>query len=199
MRERIQENLGREYEERSFPINTNKFLGITVQLYPITEEDLMDCGGGIQEQFETSLDDYEKLLEILDETNPLCSVHKAHVSIAKFRNAIDDEDKKKQDESSYGTHGEMKTEDCNIEPDYVYDDEPYDEHDDEEELTILFCVLAAKADRGVADFLVHPVFHGWRRSLSIIGYMQTWKKKILYKKHLRLDEGCRFCILEKKY
>ena len=34
----------------------------------------------------------------------------------------------------------------------------------------------AKADRGVAgELLVNPVYHEWRGSLKIIGYLQTWR------------------------
>ena len=58
------ENVEMELEERCFSIVTDKRYGTTINPYPITEEDLMDCNGKIPEQFEESLDDHEKLLFI---------------------------------------------------------------------------------------------------------------------------------------
>ena len=107
------ENIEMELEERCFSIVTDNRYGTTINLYPITEEDLMDCNGEVPEQFEESLDDHEKLLDLLSESDTLCSTHsvqdrtqrfrdvrgedlqgvyKAHASIAKFRNALDDEE-----------------------------------------------------------------------------------------------------------
>ena len=37
---------------------------------------------------------------------------------------------------------------------------PEKNHEDNEDTTLLFWVLAAKACRGVAELLVDPVFHG---------------------------------------
>ena len=197
----------------------------TVHPHLIIENDVLECNGVILEQFETSLDDHESLMEILDESNLMCSVHKTFIPIAKFRNAIIDEDKveflttrhhgrnnyaqaesvylsqcrksdlvrnannyednKEQDRSSYGIHGEMRTVDCNVEPDEVHGDELDDEHEDEEGSTIPLCVLAAKGGRGVAELPVNPVFLDWRRSVRRNGYMQTWKKNLPYRNNLK--------------
>ena len=113
MREQVHENLEMESEKRCFSIITDMRYGTTINSYPITEEDLMDCNGEVPEQFEESLDDHEKLLDLLSESNTLCSVHsaqvnvqrfrdirdeglqgvhKAHAPIAKFRNALNDEE-----------------------------------------------------------------------------------------------------------
>ena len=102
-----------ELEERCFSIVTDNRYGITINPYPITEEDLMDCYGEIPEQFKESLDNHEKLLDLLSESDTLCSTHsfqdrtqrfmevqgevlqgvyKAQAPIAKFRNALDDEE-----------------------------------------------------------------------------------------------------------
>ena len=76
----------------------------------------------------------------------------------------------------------MRTEDCNVELVNAQVDELDDKHEDEEGSTIRFCVLAAKAGRGVAELPVN---------------MQTWNKKILHKKHLILDGGWRESVLGK--
>ena len=77
MKQRIDEELELDQEERSFSIITNKFLGTTVHPHPLIEEDILDCSGRIVEQFESSLDNHENLKEILDESYAMCSVHKA--------------------------------------------------------------------------------------------------------------------------
>ena len=112
MREQIHESLRMGSEQRCFSITVNEKLGTTVNPYPINEEDLIDCGGVIPEQFEESLDDHEKLLDLLTGTETMCKSHsdqariqeyhethdnlqgvyKAQVPIAKFRNALDDEE-----------------------------------------------------------------------------------------------------------
>ena len=111
MREQVHESLWRDSEQRCFSITVNEKFGTTINPYPINEEDLMDCGGIIPEQFE-SLDDHEKLLDLLTGTDTMCkahsnqvriqeycetqdnlqSVHRAQVPITKFRNALDDEE-----------------------------------------------------------------------------------------------------------
>jgi len=63
-----------------------------------------------------------------------------------------------------------------------------DEIEDED---VEFSVLAAKAGRGVAELLVDPVFHGWRRAMRMKGYMQGWRTKYSHNKHLIQDENCR--------
>ena len=112
MREQVHESLRMDSEERCFSITVNKKLGITVNPYPINEEDLIDCNGIIPEQFEESLDDHDKLLDLLTGTDTMCEVHsaqvvmqkyneaqdnlqsahRAQVPITKFRNALDDEE-----------------------------------------------------------------------------------------------------------
>ena len=70
--------------------------------------------------------------------------------------------------------------------------------DDSEESTIPFCALAANAGRDAAEqLLVNPVYHGWRRSIRIIGYMQAWTKLYRHKTHLTADKDCRICTLSK--
>ena len=59
-------NLTRSGVTHSPPHPTNKFLWTIVHPYPITEEDIMDCNGRVPEQFESSLDDQENLLDIIE-------------------------------------------------------------------------------------------------------------------------------------
>ena len=44
--------------------------------------------------------------------------------------------------------------------------------DEIEDENVKFSVLAAKAGRGVAELLVDPIFHGWRRAMRITSYLQ---------------------------
>ena len=74
MREQVHESLWRDSEQRCFSITVNEKFGTTINPYPINEEDLMDCGGIIPEQFE-SLDDHEKLLDLLTGTDTMCKAH----------------------------------------------------------------------------------------------------------------------------
>ena len=92
MRKRIDEEFEAGLEERSFSIITNKFLGTTVQPYPISEYDVIDCEGLIPEQFEDTTDDTGHLLMIMDNSESMCTVHKATVPISKYRNAIADQE-----------------------------------------------------------------------------------------------------------
>ena len=96
-------------------------------------------------------------------------------------------------ETVKSTPESLNSDTCNQDLDNELDDEL---DDDNEELTILFCVLAAKPGRGVARvLLVNPVYHGWRRSLRIIGYVQAWSKKYLQKTHNGVKKDCRICML----
>ena len=49
--------------------------------------------------------------------------------------------------------------------------------------------------RGVAELLVDPIFHGWRRALRVTGYMQGWSAKDFYRRHLVSIEDCSICKL----
>ena len=92
VRDQIHERLDIESEMRCFFITKDKRLRITVNPYPINEEDVLDCNGEIPEQFEKSLDDHEKLLNLLEESNTLCSVHNAQSSVLKFEEMRKDGD-----------------------------------------------------------------------------------------------------------
>ena len=108
MRKQVHERLRMDPEQRCFSITVNDKIGTTINPYPINEEDLMDCDGIIPEQFEESLDDHDKLLDLLSGTDTMCethctqvrmqkycetqinlqSLHRAQVPITKFRNAL---------------------------------------------------------------------------------------------------------------
>ena len=68
-----------------------------------------------------------------------------------------------------------------------------DESDDDiEEMTILFSILALRAGKGVArELLVDPVYHGWRRALRIIGYLQSWASIHKHKSHCEIQWDCK--------
>ena len=75
IRERIMEELEIESEKRCYSIRTNKKLGLTVNPYPISKEDIEDCCGELAEDFEDSVDDHEKLISILDYQENFCTAH----------------------------------------------------------------------------------------------------------------------------
>ena len=52
----------------------------------------MDCGGEIIEDLEDSLDEHDKLLEILDDQENLCKLHSAHGMVKTFRCQIMDQE-----------------------------------------------------------------------------------------------------------
>ncbi len=52
----------------------------------------MDCGGEIIEDLEDSLDDHEKLLELLNDQENLCKLHSAHGLVKTFRCLIMDQE-----------------------------------------------------------------------------------------------------------
>ncbi len=75
IREQIMENLDDEIEQRCYGIRTNEKLGLTVNPHPIIEEDIIDCNGDIEDDFESSLDDHERLNVILEPQGKVCRVH----------------------------------------------------------------------------------------------------------------------------
>ena len=71
-------------------------------------------------------------------------------------------------------------------------DEPEPEPDDDtEEMTIPFSVLALRAGKGVAELLIDPVRHGWRRALRIVGYLQSWARIHQHKAHKEIQWDCK--------
>ena len=72
-----------------------------------------------------------------------------------------------------------------------------DESDnDAEEMTIRFSVLALRVGKGVArELLVDPVYHGWRRALRILGYLQFWTSIYKHKSHSEIQWDCKICML----
>ena len=57
-----------------------------------SEYDVIGCNGLISDQFEDTTDDDDHLLRIMDDSESMCSVHKATIPIAKYRNAIADQE-----------------------------------------------------------------------------------------------------------
>ena len=75
IREKMMEELEVEPEERCYSIRVNEKLGLTVNPYPISKEDIEDCCGEIAEDFEDSMDDHEKLVSMLDYQENYCMEH----------------------------------------------------------------------------------------------------------------------------
>ena len=88
VRDQIHESLDAVSEMKCFSITTDKRLGITVNPYPINEEDVLDCDGEILEQLEESLDDHEKLLSLLEDSYSLCNIHNAQVNLSRYKEMI---------------------------------------------------------------------------------------------------------------
>ena len=85
MKDQIHETLEIEPEMRCFSIVTDKRFGTTINPYPINEDNILDCEGENLEQFEDSLDDHEKLLNLLEDSYSLCNVHTAQINVQRFR------------------------------------------------------------------------------------------------------------------
>ncbi len=51
-----------EVEQRCYAITTNEKLGLTVNPHPINEEDIIDCNGEVEDDFGSSLDDHQRLI-----------------------------------------------------------------------------------------------------------------------------------------
>ena len=70
----ILRDLDTEIEERYYSIRTNEKLGLTVNPYPRNREDIEDYNGEMEEEFEESLDDHERL-SILEDQENSCQSH----------------------------------------------------------------------------------------------------------------------------
>ena len=73
IREKVYEDFELETESRCFSITTDRKLGFTVSPHPIGEEDIQDSYGEVPEQFEESLDDHERLLDLLETLDASCT------------------------------------------------------------------------------------------------------------------------------
>ena len=147
MRDQVHETLEIEPEMRCFSIVTDKTLGTTINPYPINEEDLLDCDGEVPEQFEESLDDHEKLLNLLEDSYSLCNVHTAQINVQRFRDVGGDHEKLLnllEDSDSL----------CNVHTAQINAQRSGDVGSDgSDEVS----VLAAEAGKGVAELLLHGV------------------------------------------
>ena len=68
-------DLDTEIEERYYSIRTNEKLELTVNPYPRNREDIEDYNGEMEEEFEESLDDHERLISILEDQENSCQSH----------------------------------------------------------------------------------------------------------------------------
>ena len=84
IREKVYEDFEGESESRCFSITTDRKLGLTVTPHPIGEEDIQDSHGTVPEQFEESLDDHERLLELLETLDASCIQHSGCANIKRF-------------------------------------------------------------------------------------------------------------------
>jgi len=83
IRNQIDDEIFEHREARCYSITTNRGLGLTINPYPINEDDILESNGMIPEQFEESLDDHEKLLDLLDDSG--CKFHSARATLEKFK------------------------------------------------------------------------------------------------------------------
>ena len=84
-----------------------------------------------------------------------------------------------------------------VEPEPEKEDYPEDlkdeSDDDTEEMTIPFSVLGSKGE--ARELLVDPVYHGWRRALRIVGFLQSWVRIHKHKTHNGIQLDCKICML----
>ncbi|XP_023338403.1 uncharacterized protein LOC111709050 isoform X1 [Eurytemora carolleeae] len=88
IRERILEDMNEEVEQRCYAITTNEKLGLTVNPHPINEEDIVDCSGEVEDDFESSLDDHQRLNSILEHQGKVCRVHMEQETRKSFQQII---------------------------------------------------------------------------------------------------------------
>jgi len=91
IRERILEDMNNDTEERCYAITTNEKLGLTVNPHPINEEDIVDCSGGVEDDFESSLDDHQRLNPILEHQGNVCRVHMEQKTWKSFQQIIQEQ------------------------------------------------------------------------------------------------------------
>ena len=89
LRTKVEDEFEQGCEERRFSIVTNKIFNTTIHPPPISKYDVIHSNRFIPEQFEDTSDD--QLLQLMDD-ELLCRVHKANIPIAKYRNAIADQE-----------------------------------------------------------------------------------------------------------
>jgi len=72
-------------EERYYSIRTNEKLGLSVNHHPINGGDILGCNGEILDKFGESLNDHEKLIEMLEDQENFCKLHSNHGAVRTFR------------------------------------------------------------------------------------------------------------------
>ena len=82
---RIFEDLDTEIEERCYSIITNEKSRLSVNPHPLNREDILCCKGEILDDFEESLNDHEKLIEMLEDQENFCKLHSDHGAVKTFR------------------------------------------------------------------------------------------------------------------
>ena len=72
---------------------TDNELGLTVNLFPINPEDILDVGGEIEPDFEELVNSCNHVMEELDSTysQHFCGVHKVIIPIARMRELVDED------------------------------------------------------------------------------------------------------------
>ena len=88
IRERMFEDMNAEMEQRCYAIRTNEKLGLTVNPHPINEEDILDCNGEVEDDFESYLDDHQRLSSILEYQGNVCRVHMEQKTWKSFQQVI---------------------------------------------------------------------------------------------------------------
>jgi len=148
------EEMDAEMEQRCYAIGTKEKLGLTVNPHPINEDDILDCNGEGEDDFESCLDDdHQRLSSILESQGNVCKLHMELETWRSFQQLIKEQ---MEPGSVDGFAGE-----CNS--------------PDRKSITALdegkakqgiysgnVVVNAAKTGRGVAELLMDSVSQSWR-------------------------------------
>jgi len=72
---RERKEMDAEMEQRCYAIGTKEKLGLTVNPHPINEDDILDCNGEVEDDFESCLDNHQRLSSILESQGNVCKLH----------------------------------------------------------------------------------------------------------------------------
>ena len=94
-------------EQGCYAIRTSEKLGLTLNPHPLNKEDIMNCNGDLEDDFETCLDDHERLSSILEPQGNVCKLHLEIETGRSFEQLVKEQEKKTEPVSVDGI-----TEEC---------------------------------------------------------------------------------------
>ena len=197
LRDRMENDFREEEEIRPYSLTTDKVLGTTIHPYAFSEEDLLDAGGEVPEQFESKVESNLEQLQIMYEPDHYCSIHSANdVFLAHNQLRVErssEAEVELEDTNGMGLHqigldpeqgSEPVLENASILKSFITHNE------------FSPSVFALSVARGSAELIVDPVFLGWRRALRVISYVKATSKILNHRKHLISISSCEICKLE---